>query len=334
MKRGLLLSVVFMYALFLSMNAVAQDFPETQEVTVSKVGDAAITIDGFADEEVWGMIDANGVPYVACGGTNDAYPDASDHSATWKVAWSMLGWYLFAEVKDDALVEWVPDGDQPNYQVDNCETFFYIPPDWGDTKSEDGAWVTEASQIRFTPELEETITGRHMDVWDAPEMVELIEYAFNVTSDGWTVEAFYPWELFAVKPDDLMDDVRKIGWEIAIADSDEYETGREYCLVWNQSTENDLAWNNINYMGDATLENTPTLSINPNAAQKVEFYVANNVLYIAESLIGQELTIMNLAGQDIFNTEITSAKMNLNDLNQGLYLVKIGEEVRKVMILK
>jgi hypothetical protein len=128
MKRGLLLSVAFVYALFLSISAFAQD-PEMLELTAPKIGAGLITIDGVADEAAWEEVSATTPEYVCCGGTNDAYPDASTFAATFKLAWSPEGMLIYVEVKDDVLQEFDADVNTAEYQWDNVEVFFYMPPD-------------------------------------------------------------------------------------------------------------------------------------------------------------------------------------------------------------
>jgi hypothetical protein len=321
------------YALLLSVNA--QDYPPTKSLDVQKINPDLITVDGYADEDFWSQITAVVPEFVACGGTNDAYPDASSHAASYKVAWSSVGFHLFVEVTDDANIEYEAVEGLADWQCDAVEIFFYAPADWGPTHAGEGFWGEGCAQIRFSPMRNDVIGGRVGETWGPfPDAVgTTLPYALEQSSSGYTLEATITWEFLGIKPDDLMDEVRTMGWEIAFADGDDPAVGRTHCLTWNQSTENDQAWQNVDFMGDAVLLNASTIGVNPLDNEfQVNFYVANNVLYLSESLIGQELTIMNLAGQDIFNTEITSAKIALSDLNQGLYLVKIGDDVRKIMV--
>ena len=111
-------------------------------------------------------------------------------------------------------------------------------------------------QIRHNAMVADHVTGiSGYNGGIIPEF-DLVEYAFVQNDNGYTYEAFFPFEtLLAYLSDDgiTVDDfdsfVRRIGFEIQVTDSDEPVDPSICKLMWNDDRNGNMAWNDNRYFG-------------------------------------------------------------------------------------
>ena len=106
------------------------------------------------------------------------------------------------------------------------------------------------------------------------------------------------------------------------------ETGNTLELI-SPDLDNTLPenWNCINENGSPNAKNSSTLLIEKLAiiAIKVSPNPVKNILHISGILNPIKVRVYNLLGQEIFNITNYKNKIDVSNLNRGMYLIKISD---------
>jgi hypothetical protein len=298
-------------------------------------------IDGLSNESHWSPAQELDI-FNPTGWTGP-----SDLTARFNAAWSYGHFYIFVIVTDDIEHNW-NGTDGGAWEFDNIEIFFQL-----DTNTIETDYSDNTVQLRFS-RGESGFSSEHGRAGES----EFIWCSVN-TDDGWLLEAAIPWTSalpLGSLPEDIMDYLPLIGFDLAVADSDNSDGNvlsgnRDVQAAWdmddpaspNDRTE-DNAWNNagafgyITLVGDAVemsridvthlksacgtdaVEPTETISLQafPNPATET--------LQLINCRIGFPLVIVNIAGNIVFSGIADSEEpvLNISLLQDGLYLIKAG----------
>lgn len=265
MKKFLLkLSCVAVFSAIIVSNLNAQG--EARNADLKKItSDECITLDGVADEYVWGQVEANAIDRDFTGHT------PSFNSATWKSVWSEKGLYIVIEVDDDV---WLPDFID-GYEGLGADGRGDLRP-WNSDKPEIYLDASNPQNDGAAPSNRDNDDGNYQfaDAWVAPESDDTYPYVgvHGATYfDSWDGEGKYVREFFiewdsirtggeVVGIDDpLTWDGGKgagvFGFDITLLDLDDVE-GDVNRAVWKNTGELGESWNTFDFLGTITLIST------------------------------------------------------------------------------
>ena len=170
-------------------------------------------------------------------------------------------------------------------------------------------------------------------------------YATNTSGQGWTLEVAVPWaslmrrsantnaEVVAELANNPIKVGKKIACEISIADA-ETKDGRESILNWANNTGEDQAYNTAEFWGEITLANTDGTidAISSKVARSLNIVPnpATDVITVDGDVIS--VSIYSLDGKLVKASSQTV--VNVNDLKNGLYIVKAADKSGNVSVAK
>lgn len=330
-------------AVFLALAAYVFANPLVEPVRTIEIPFAdldEITIDGVNDEAMWSGEQSTD----AFNPTGSTGADA-DFTFSFYVAFNPMYLYLYAVVLDDYdnSLTYTTDGNPWTY--DNVEVFLSLDTT-NSTGTTSGGYGgdTNCVQLRINRGIDSIQTpGR-------ATQEEYIHYWEN-TASGWICETAIPWTCVlsdAQTKEDMMDYLDMVhGFDMSGADSDTDGPDHRDCqTAWDnddpdtpEDRTEDNAWTNRSVFGIMTvasgdvpgdwefpnsIENlTETnLAVYPNPAN-------NTINLDIEGL--QTVEIYNIAGVQVKVVETTGV-VDISDLNSGLYLVRVGEAVARIVV--
>lgn len=179
-----------------------------------------ITVDGRADEEVWKNAEMRD-DFVCLWG-------ASDSSLSFKTAYDEMNLYIFAKIKDKALI--CDSGRESYWDDDSFEV--YLDGNMGRTKT----YEDDDAQIVFIYGSDNCALkiGEKSAYYETPPFN--IESAQLKTDDGWQIEIKIPFSLIGVSPVTG----KNIGFSLGY--SDDLDGGkREAQFRWEGTTSNHIS---------------------------------------------------------------------------------------------
>ncbi len=335
MKKQLLFAMLGLAIAGMGNKTIAQDW--SQNASSIKKTDAAITVDGVADEDVWGTAAENPIDRVFSGET--AITGASDLSGYWKGVWNDDGIYLFVSVTDD--IHYTDADFGQTWEKDKVEVYFDMNLD----NLQDGAGAGGGYSADAT-----TNNGHYQDAPDANDGDYAWKDASTVTIlvDGtnYTYEEFFAW-------DDLIDadgnaiapaNGTVMGFDVYICDNDGPDghggVARQR-LVWSNDNANTDAslvagenWTSMDNAGLLTLSDAVGVHSAPEATISVYPNPANGGKLTLTNLNAANVNLYNAVGQCVVNQAVTSkvTTIDVSELPAGVYFVKAGDAAKKVVI--
>lgn len=171
----------------------------------------------------------------------------ADLSADFRATWDQNNLYVLVDVVDDQLVSdtdpinpvTLPSGSQsiPWWYDDSIEIFL----DADNAKTEQ--YGPHDAQFRFNLGPQPTVRAYNQN---NPIQVEGIAFAMRQTTNGYRLEASFPWKSFAVKPSAGA----SVGFDVHVNDDDD-GGARDSQIAWND--KNDAAWETPQAFGTIVL---------------------------------------------------------------------------------
>lgn len=255
-------------------------------------------IDGEIDA-IWDNVNVTPMGNVYNGG----FDDEADHKASFKAIWDETNLYVLVEVTDQTLV----NSTGADYEKDGVEILIDIDNAGGTNYDND-------KQIRY--------------LWDdAVYNAEKGSSAQANLTGGWLIEIALPWDYIDENFNATVGSL--IGFDVASTDND--ASGREGTHAWMATEDN--GWWNPSVFGQIELgalvptfiykSSVQTFSLHPNP-------VKDNIL-IKGAELGSVVKIYSMAGALVKQTINTGTNINITELNAGLYFVKVGDSVTKLI---
>ncbi len=327
MKRKLLYLLVL--AIFTANLAYSQYVEDT--ITINRA-DVAPLIDGYMDEGEWDTEEF----YTISEYGEDEFdepqaPDSLDLTAQFKMLWDDDFIYFLGFTTDDFVSEQsdLVNAGAPTWENDSWE--FYIAPTLSKLES-----MEEMTQIRWsyaTAEAENGTDGvtqgwSNFGDWPGYGFGEFAFARRNLTVEGWLVEVKLDLALMAEKVDFIdkyaAGDV--IGWQITVSDNDG-EAARDWIGNWIPDTQ----WDQADTLGILKLGSKITGTVDPSgidktqSGAKISFYpnpVSKELRISLEANI-DFIEISNAVGALVIRKSRVNDRIDVSDLNPGLYFVKV-----------
>lgn len=321
--------ISFSVAILLSVSIYGQTQSDTIFNYLTKT---PVTIDGQATEECWvnaewHAIDQVWIPWAA-------KMKEGDFKGRFKVAWDESYLYVLAEVVDDSLSD---DHSNPlqNWWDDDClEVFIDENRSKGDHERNCNAFAYHVSLTYDAVDLNASGGGVNyknnlkVDMDTIGAKTYLWEFAFKNYSASFNISN--P-EASRVK----LEKGKKMGFTIAYCDNDETKARENFIgsMVMTQATANDM-YKNADHFGLMILYDSQNVTnvLTNQFENGIKIYPvpARNFLNIETSPASQEscsVSIFSITGQLIKSVTFFGNKnsVNIDDMKQGLYLVKVTQ---------
>lgn len=318
MKIKLLLLVTL--AVCTAKFAFTQYIPDT--VKAVKIATAP-EIDGEIDD-VW----AN-APFVAIlDWGDDPEPTAEDFTANFKVLWDDQFLYFLGVAVDDDVTDMagISGVSAPDWETD-CFEIYWSP---SNTKLPD---MTEMIQVRFAyaNAANEDASSIVVNGWseDGFAVANFVTAARTLSDDGWIAEGKFDLEALAAAVQETMPefeiaDGSNLGFNVMAGDND-HTALRENVGSWID----EMDYNEADSSG--VLKLLPAgqpLDVNTVTRPEINFYpnpVVRELNILSESNI-ETIEIVNLLGAKVLTIQNSNNKIDVSQLNAGIYLVNFYSE--------
>jgi len=152
------------------------------------------------------------------------------------------------------------------------------------------------------------------------------DYAYSLVGEGYVYEMAIPWGNFLDLNGTALDVVtaksRPMGFDVCVIDQDKDVTTARQRGNWMMDGKSGVAneaWNDMDGAG--------TITLNPGAANTMKIssmsvYPNPAVDNVTINANFNRVSISNILGQQIRNTNVTSRTINISDLSKGVYVIK------------
>jgi hypothetical protein len=336
-----------------------------KRMVIPYLGDTII-LDGIKDAAFADSFRLNSVVYFPTPSGESQYVPGNfrDHGAVISLGWKNEGIYVFARITDDkdfGGANWSQDGMQIDINVDTTDDD--VCGDWTVKDWEIGI-NRDTNTVRYSnaslgdayhaiiPNCNGYAIGADTGKWGFGfiyygKQVPGVKFAMtNNPYKGYTIEALYPWAFLA--PDVPVDSIiiRKMGFDIAVADNDASyfpasTGGRDHSLIWDQDGGADSST-----IQTALPINADAVNLNTSLMGRITFQPriltgmkssftdysfsmfpnpANDVVNFSNLKNAASLEFINILGQTVKSISVSSPSMQvqLTDLKRGIYLVRV-----------
>lgn len=320
-------------AIFTGNIAYSQYVEDT--LTVNRTEEAPF-IDGSISEFEW---DTEEFDTIQAWGTDENelphFPEEWDCFARYKMLWDEEYIYFLGVIVDDFVADKASlvSAVAPTWETDSWE--FYIAPTLSKLAS-----MEEMTQIRwsYANVNSEDASAGVVNGWSSGGFtVDDFGYAVrSLTEEGWILEASFELAPFAEKTEEgVLTEGSLIGWQITVSDND----GEEF-RDWIGSWIADTQWDQADTLGilklgseltGSTIETGKTqaaeiIGIYPNPVDK-EFHIKGNARV-------ESIDVINSVGALVFRSTNVKNRIDVSDLQPGLYFVNAYSDNRLLKTLK
>ena len=287
----------------------------------------AMIVDGKADENFWSNIPFQNITHPL---VNDAFtetpPATNGYEAKFKAAYDEYYLYTYIEVKDNTPIYF--DGTTSATNVDNIEFYFS-----GEEPS-DSYKNPKNTQLRMFPGVSDPYKNYATGYGYVMTMVydNLLSGFYYETSNidgGYTMEAIIPWE--TVLPEEFLTKIKdgdKILFDINASNCTTTTSGRSVILGWSTPDFHDWTYNR--YFGDLNFKGNITSRVESEQINHLKYTIRNNTLQLFNAELLTPISIYNISGKLIKSTTYNSNGIDISNLANGIYIVKIGNYYIKI----
>lgn len=284
----------------------------------------SITMDGVADEAVWGM--AMSYPIDQAFVDDFAPADAADCSATWKAVHDGTNIYVLVEVTDDVND---PGPGSSAWTHDKVEIYFDVNAELADGLGASGGMDTGHKQ--FIAQAEHDLAEGEEDALGSNN--ELV-----VTGTNYVLEFSVPFGVLTDADGVGMSTDQVVGFDITVIDNDSGVDGEHGRISWkNNGTGCGENWTCMDDAGQIKLVNDelPVSSQTISAIQVQMF--PNPASDVVTFTNATQVSIYNTLGAEVINAvnnNNTNLTVDVSALNTGVYMVVVDQKAATKLIIE